>query len=117
MCCRKHLELPVRREFPDKVKVEAFKRANKRCENCTAPLYPGKYRYDHRIPDQLGGEPTLQNCWVICTACDKSKTRSDQKDIGHARRVFKKHAGVKKRRSITGWKNFKGEPVRAPRER
>lgn len=107
----------MRREFPAKVKVAAFERADKHCEKCTAPLFPGKFTYDHINPDYLGGEPTLENCQVICSACDKDKTRGDQKKIGKTRRIRKRNAGVKRPRTITRWRRFNGEQVIASRER
>ena len=42
-----------RREFPAKVKLAAFKRAADRCERCAAPLLPGRFDYDHVIPDAM----------------------------------------------------------------
>lgn len=108
----------MRREFPPKVRVAAFERANKRCEKCTALLVPGRFTYDHRIPDFMGGEPTLENCQVICEACDKDKTyRQDIPAIAKAKRVIKRRAGVRKPRSITAWRKFSGEIVHKSRER
>lgn len=77
----------MRTEFSAKVKVEAFKRAGKRCEQCTAPLFPGNIEYDHRLPDQLGGSATLDNCVVLCRACHRIKTgKSDVPAIAKAKR-------------------------------
>lgn len=64
----------ARREFPRSVKVAAFQRADGHCEGCSAFLYAGKYHYDHIIADSIGGEPTLDNCAVLCTACHGAKT-------------------------------------------
>jgi 5-methylcytosine-specific restriction protein A len=85
----------TRREFPAKVRLAAYERAGGHCEVCTAKLYPGKYRYDHRIPDALGGEPTLQNCVVQCVACDAPKTAADLTTIAKSKRIRAKHAGIK----------------------
>ena len=108
-----------RREFSAKVKIAAFERANGRCEIpwCNAKLHPGRFTYDHHNPDYFGGEPTLENCQVICRECDKSKTRKDAKDIGKSRRIRKREAGVKKPRTMRQWRRFNGEIVTAPRER
>jgi 5-methylcytosine-specific restriction protein A len=87
----------TRREFPDKVKVEAFQRADGRCEKCTAKLFVGKIHYDHRIPDAMGGEPTLSNCDVLCTACHGIKTRRvDVPAIAKVKRIRAAHIGAKK---------------------
>jgi len=75
----------MRTEFTAKTKLQAFQRANGTCESagCGAKLTPGKFTYDHRIPDQLGGDNSLENCQVICSVCDKEKTRRDQCDIAN----------------------------------
>ena len=64
----------ARREFSRKVKSKAWERCGGRCEKCTAKLFPGKFAYDHDLPDQMGGEPTLENCRVLCDACHGEKT-------------------------------------------
>jgi 5-methylcytosine-specific restriction protein A len=86
----------TRREFPAKVRLAAYERAGGHCEVCTAKLYPGKFRFDHRIPDALGGEPTLENCVVQCVACDAPKTAADQTTIAKSKRIRAKHAGIRK---------------------
>lgn len=87
-----------RREFPAKVKVAAFERAKGRCEGagCGAVLSVGKFHYDHAIPDGLGGEPTLDNCQVLCHACHADKTRhSDVPRIAKAKRQQYRHSGAR----------------------
>lgn len=77
-----------RREFSTKVKIEAFERAQGRCQNCTAALRPGKYRYDHILPCALGGESDLDNCQLLCANCDATKTyRYDFKAIAKGKRI------------------------------
>lgn len=89
----------VRREFSPKVKVAAFKRADGQCENCTAKLYVGKFHYDHDIPDSLGGEPTLENCKVLCVACHGVKTaRIDVPKAAKVKRITQKHIGARPKR-------------------
>lgn len=102
-----------RREFPAKVKMAAFERADGRCEGCSAKLVPGKYQYDHAIPDATGGEPTLSNCVVLCSNCHGSKTATmDAPRIAKTRRQSQKHVGArpKPRQTIpgsraSGWKH------------
>lgn len=90
--------MTVRREFSAKVKASAFLRAAGRCEGCTARLYPGKFAFDHVIPDAMGGEPTLENCEVLCTACHGIKTFTrDVPVIAKAKRQAAKHRGIRKR--------------------
>lgn len=108
----------MRREFPAKVKLAAFERAQGNCERCTARLYPGKFRYNHRIPDALGGEPTLENCEVLCINCDSEQTyQTDIPAIAKNVRVRKRNAGIKKPRTITRWRKFNRVAVYAERER
>jgi 5-methylcytosine-specific restriction protein A len=99
----------TRREFSAKVKVAAFNRAAERCEKCSAPLHVGKFHYDHIVPDALGGEPTLENCAVLCRACHDVKTRKqDVPQIAKAKRVSRKHTGAHKpRATIPGGKQSK----------
>jgi len=90
-----------RREFPDKVKALAFERAKGRCEKCTARLVVGKIQYDHVIADALGGEPTLENCAVICSSCHSIKTPSDTTKAAKVKRISRKLvAGIRKRSSF-----------------
>lgn len=111
-----------RREFSRKVRVAAFERAQGRCERCTAKLAPGNIEYDHRLADWLGGEPTLENCAVLCRACHRGvggKTASDAATIAKAKRVASKHSGAYRPRSTFatarsgGWrKPIHGNAVR-----
>ena len=109
----------MRQEFPSKVKVAAFERCAGNCENCTAKLNVGKFRYDHVIPDWMGGPNTLDNCQVICMACDRIKTPKDQRDIAKSRRVRARHLGAKRRspRAFKAWRRFNGEIVICPATR
>jgi 5-methylcytosine-specific restriction protein A len=85
----------VRREFPGKVKAEAFKRCGGVCEDCTAKLFPGNVEYDHIIPDSLGGEPTLANCRVKCRACHKAKSAEDAGNLARSLRREANHIGAR----------------------
>lgn len=66
----------TRREFSRKVKRDAATRANGRCECCGKRLAFAEFHYDHDLPDFLGGEPTLENCRVLCIVYHKAKTRA-----------------------------------------
>ena len=88
----------MRREFSKRVKRDAFVRAAGKCEVpwCQARLSVGKFHYDHVIPDALGGDPTLENCAVICVACHKNKTgKLDARDIAKTKRIQDKYRGIK----------------------
>ena len=101
-----------RREFPAKVKVAAFDRAQGRCEECTVEIRPGNGpEYDHRIPDALGGEPVLDNCAVLCRSCHGAKTaREDVPRIAKAKRVAAKHIGARPKTRMP-YRRFNGEIV------
>jgi 5-methylcytosine-specific restriction enzyme A len=106
-----------RQEFSAKVKAAAFLRANGRCESCTARLYPGKFAFDHVLPDGLGGAPVIENCAVLCSACHGAKTASrDVPQIAKMKRQRIKHLGAKSKRAWPGtdkWKRkINGETVR-----
>ena len=83
-----------RREFPKKVKETAWDRANGHCETCGFKLIIGKYHFDHVLPDAFGGEPTLENCAVLCVACHKEKTsKTDVPAIAKSNRLRARHFG------------------------
>jgi 5-methylcytosine-specific restriction protein A len=91
----------TRREFPNKVRIAAFERAKGHCEKCTARLVVGKFAYDHVIADALGGEPTLENCAVLCASCHGIKTPSDTTAAAKVKRIRAKQvAGIRKRSSF-----------------
>lgn len=100
-----------RREFSPAVKLAAFKRSQGLCEECSATLYVGKFEYDHVKEDTFDGEPTLENCAVLCVSCHKGKTKKNAPIIAKSNRIRKKHLGIKKRgRTIPG-RRFNGEPI------
>lgn len=107
----------ARTEFPAAVRLAAWRRCKGKCERCTAPLVPGKFVYDHDLPDYFGGTPTLDNCVVACDGCDSVKTYTqDIPAIAKSKRIERKHAGIKKRPSslrATGlkWSNAQGRFV------
>ena len=107
----------MRKEFSKKIRVAAWKRADGRCEECTRKLYPGDACFDHRIPDGLTGEPTLENCQCLCRWCHNVKTfGTDVPAIGRAKRREASHLGAKRSRNpIRGWRKFDGTAVRNPR--
>lgn len=109
----------MRREFSKAVKRDAFLRANGQCEGrpygderCPVKLQVGRYHYDHIVPDGLGGEPTLDNCAVLCKACHSDKTaKQDVPRIAKMKRVRDKFQGIKKRRRTIPGRRFDGTPI------
>ena len=94
-------------EFSAKVKVAAFERSGGKCDGCGVRLSPGKMAYDHGIPAMMGGEATLENCVVLCSACHGVKTTArDIPDIAKAKRRQGNFVGArKKRRPMPGSRN------------
>ena len=101
-----------RREFSTKIKAAAALRADDHCEGCTARLRDGQFHYDHEIPDALGGDPTLENCRVLCRSCHSAKTTGDDVPrIAKAKRNYNKARGIKKQSSFRGWRKMNGDVV------
>lgn len=73
-------------------------RAGGRCEECGRRLLYGEAEYDHRIPDNLGGDNGLDNCNVVCRSCHSLKTKVDIYTIAKAKRNFRRAVGIKKAR-------------------
>jgi hypothetical protein len=99
------MELPVpaspRTNFSSAIRKAALISADKRCEaelpwgeRCPCVLHPGFYRFDHIIPDAIGGSATLENCQVICVDCDAAKYPADRAVIDRTRRVQDRHEGT-----------------------
>lgn len=103
----------MRREFAAKIRAAAYDRSGGHCEQCTAPIRYGA-QYDHIVPDALGGEPTLENCMVLCVTCHRSKTTGeDVPRIAKSKRVKGNHINARERRGgFRGWRKFNGEIVR-----
>ena len=89
----------MRREFPTKIKVAAFEKCNGKCQKCGVKILSGA-QYDHVLPDWLGGEPTIENCEVLCSPCHRIKTKKDVAMIAKAKRVRAKHIGADRPKSV-----------------
>ena len=87
----------TRNEFPAKVKVAAFDRAEGCCETCGVTIRPGNGpEYDHIVPDAIGGGDDLGNCRVLCIPCHGVKTtKTDIPAIARVKRLKAKHIGAK----------------------
>lgn len=107
----------ARREFTKRVQRYALLRADGRCEGpgCGAKLSLGKYHYDHVNPDGLTGEPTLENCAVLCVVCHKDKTRRDVGMIARAKRREDANLGIRDphRRKIVSRGFERAQPQRS----
>lgn len=87
----------ARNEFSSQVRKDAWKRCSGRCEEpgCGVKLQVGKFQFDHIKPDGLDGEPTLENCAVLCTAHHHKKTvEIDRPIMQKADNIRDKHFGL-----------------------
>ena len=93
----------ARTEFPQAIRKAAFARACKpdgipKCENCGKVIRAGHLRFEHLQPDGLGGEPTMENIAVYCSACaDKKTFTEDNPRMQKADRVLKATFGMKRK--------------------
>jgi hypothetical protein len=94
----------ARKEFSTQVKKDALVRASKLtgfpcCESCGVMLKKGRYAFDHVNPDGLTGQPTLENCEVVCSqfegSCHDKKTRVDTGMIADAKRWEARDMGIR----------------------
>lgn len=95
----------ARTEFSRKTKREALERSGYRCEatgtrygfeegqRCNCDLRLGVI-FDHNVPDQLGGDNSIENCVSICVTCNKFKTANDIRQIRKSDRQRDRHTGV-----------------------
>lgn len=93
------------RTFPKPIMRAAYARSRGRCEakhdgNCgNAPLHTGKFRYDHVIPYAISRDSSLDNCQVLCLACDAIKTYgTDIPVIAKGTRIRDRHIGIHRSR-------------------
>lgn len=88
----------ARSNFSVKTKKAAAERASGHCENkqCGLPFSASNpAEFDHELPDGLGGDNSLENCVVLCRACHKAKTVSeDRPKIDKATRLRNKRLGL-----------------------
>lgn len=98
----------TRSEFSAQVRKDAWDRCEGRCEakGCGIKLQVGHYEYDHVVPDGLGGEPTLENCAVLCSAHHQKKTvEQDRPVMQKADNIRAKHFGFAKTKRP--WSNLR----------
>lgn len=104
---------------PPRVRLRVLERDQGCCRGpCERKLRPGDaHQTDHIVALVNGGENRERNLQTLCDWCHKEKTGDDvaEKSAVYDKRV--KHLGIRKPRSILGWRKFDGTPVRATRER
>ena len=54
----------------------------------------GRIEWDHIIPLAMRGRDEIENLQPLCVACHKRKTKDDKGDIGKAKRMDQRAAGI-----------------------
>jgi 5-methylcytosine-specific restriction protein A len=108
----------MRRSLTTKMRLQIFTDAAGCCHLCGVKIGVGeRWEVEHVIALSLGGEDRPENMKPAHVACHKVKSAKDAGDTARAIRRQAKHLGIKRPRTITAWRKFSGEIVRAPRER
>jgi len=65
----------TKRAPSDRLKVQVLMRDGNRCRICGVECSGGLHNihFDHIIPWSKGGETTLENLQVLCSACNEAK--------------------------------------------
>ena len=97
-----------REEFSKRTKLEAFERAQGKCEECGCLLRAGHFEYDHDKPAAFNGRATIGNCRVLCVGCHSHKTFGrDLPAIAKSNRIRAKEAGIKRQSKFACGKSSK----------
>lgn len=102
---------------PPRVRLRVLVRFKGLCQECGIKIQDKRWICDHRIALINGGMNCEWNLRPIHTACDKTKTAADVAEKSRVYRIRARHAGIRKPRTMTAWRKFNGEIVRASRER
>ena len=86
-----------RKEFSKQTKRQAWERCGGRCEACHLEIR-GTPEYDHRNPDFVSKDNSLENCQCLCRRCHKFKSASDRPQIDRTRRLEEKRLGLRQKR-------------------
>jgi 5-methylcytosine-specific restriction endonuclease McrA len=103
---------------PPRVRLRVFNRFGGVCYLSGKAIRPGdKWEIEHVIALSNGGEHRESNMAPALVVPHRAKTKQDRKLKAKVDRVRKRHLGIRKPRTITAWRNFKGEIVRKTRQR
>lgn len=105
--------------IPPRVRLRIWFKFGGVCQGrCCRKLDAGdKWHADHKVALINGGENRESNLQLLCDWCHGKKTKRDVAEKSVTARKQKSNLGIRKPRSIRGWKKFNGTPVFAPRER
>ena len=108
----------TRRRIPGTERLKIFIREGGICHICGGKIAGKPWDISHEIPLEMGGADDGHNLRIAHRTCHQEHTaKQDVPAIRKAQRIERKHAGVRKPRTILVWRRFNGELVRAPRER
>lgn len=107
-----------RRQLTKLQRVKVFDAAKGRCHLCDTKIAVGeRWEVEHCKPLWLGGIDGPENMAPAHYLCHRAKTASERTIKAKGDRVRQKHLGLRKPRSIRGWRKFDGTPVHATRTR
>ena len=103
---------------PARVRLRIFERDGGICHLSKRRIRPGDaWDLEHILALSLGGQNAESNLAPALRSAHKIKTAQDRKIKAKDDRVRKRHLGIKKPRTFTGWRKMNGDKVFAPRER
>lgn len=105
-------------KVPPRVRARIFERYDGQCYLSGRKIAAGeRWEIEHVIALCNGGEHRESNMAPALVEPHKGKTKADRATKKKRDSQFKKHIGIRKPRTITRWRNMKGEIVIASRER
>jgi 5-methylcytosine-specific restriction enzyme A len=99
-----------RKRFPARALMARLLEFGGRCADCRCKTGGAAgLDWDHIHPLAMGGADELDNLQPLCRGCHKAKTKTDAAQIGKARRMDQRNAGIKRqpRNPLPGSKSSK----------
>jgi 5-methylcytosine-specific restriction enzyme A len=108
----------IRVRLSVKRKAELFTEHEGRCHICNGKISVGEaWDVEHPIPLANGGSDDEANWRPAHVKCHKRKTAEDAGKIAKTKRVRARHMGIRRERTMRGWRRFNGQVVYADRDR
>jgi 5-methylcytosine-specific restriction endonuclease McrA len=105
-------------KIPDRVRARVFLTHKGICHISRRPIRAADdWDCDHVIALVNGGQHRESNLAPALKAPHKSKTAADVRIKAKIARIRNRHLGIKKPRTITGWRRMNGTAVHAGRDR
>lgn len=105
-------------KIPPRVRLRIWERHGGKCHITGLKIQYGQaWDLEHVIPLSHGGQHRESNLAPALKEPHKAKTKNDVRLKAKIDRIRKREAGIKKDRTITGWRRFNGQPRYAGRER